>query len=335
MNGRASNSLRKALAVCILLFTPAIFSTVAFAISAIPAEQKKQFVEILIGVLPTATDAEFSVEMKGGRKESLKIGSLVAYEFNSSFDCYVTLISIDSQGIVTLLMPWAREQLKAGVTRQFPEIGSSEELKIQAPTGVETIASFCSSEIPPLMASIETQGVIAEGSDAVELLAAFVSPLVKKGILFERQIWQQRVVGRSVTEQYSDSDVVSFYTEKTRSLKNRKLPLDINFQYNSAKLTSRAKSSLDVIGKALISPKLNAFDFRLGGHTDSDGSDAYNLTLSRARATATQRYLVSKFSIDPVRLEVKPYGEQLPKADNNSAVGRAENRRVELVLKTR
>ena len=65
------------------------------------------------------------------------------------------------------------------------------------------------------------------------------------------------------------------------------------------------------------------------GHTDNQGSDAYNLHLSQQRADAVARWLVEQ-GIDPARLEAKGAGELHPVASNEMAAGRALNRRVEL-----
>lgn len=67
------------------------------------------------------------------------------------------------------------------------------------------------------------------------------------------------------------------------------------------------------------------------GHTDSTGSDSYNLTLSKNRAQAVSNYLVDT-GVDRGRLTTKWYGESQPKYDNNTAEGRAKNRRVEIAI---
>lgn len=67
------------------------------------------------------------------------------------------------------------------------------------------------------------------------------------------------------------------------------------------------------------------------GHTDSQGSDVYNLTLSKNRAQAVTSYLVSN-GIQKNRLDTKWYGEAQPKHDNTTAEGRAKNRRVEVAI---
>jgi len=67
------------------------------------------------------------------------------------------------------------------------------------------------------------------------------------------------------------------------------------------------------------------------GHTDSKCSESYNRTLSRKRAEAIVDYLTGK-GIERSRLEIVPLGESQPIADNNTAEGRAMNRRVEIKI---
>jgi OOP family OmpA-OmpF porin len=69
----------------------------------------------------------------------------------------------------------------------------------------------------------------------------------------------------------------------------------------------------------------------VGGHTDSVGTDAYNQGLSERRAMAVKDYLVGK-GVDGSRLSSMGYGESSPVASNDTADGRALNRRVELNL---
>lgn len=68
----------------------------------------------------------------------------------------------------------------------------------------------------------------------------------------------------------------------------------------------------------------------VAGHTDSIGTDQYNMGLSQRRAEAVRNYLVSK-GIAADRLSINAYGESQPVADNATAEGRFKNRRVELV----
>jgi OmpA-OmpF porin, OOP family len=67
------------------------------------------------------------------------------------------------------------------------------------------------------------------------------------------------------------------------------------------------------------------------GHTDSKGSDTYNLDLSQRRAQAVQGFLLSN-GIGGERIAVRGYGEAYPVASNDTMAGRQQNRRVEIVV---
>lgn len=102
---------------------------------------------------------------------------------------------------------------------------------------------------------------------------------------------------------------------------------DVNFEFDSAKLTSSAESILDGVSDKLMTN--DTLRIRLEGHTDSVGSAAYNKDLSQRRADSVKSYLVNKgFSGDNIK--TIGYGEEQPVASNDTAEGRAQNRRVEL-----
>jgi OOP family OmpA-OmpF porin len=70
------------------------------------------------------------------------------------------------------------------------------------------------------------------------------------------------------------------------------------------------------------------------GHTDSQGSDSANLILSQDRADAVKQYIVTNFGRNPERISSIGYGEARPVATNETADGRARNRRIDLVIRT-
>lgn len=88
----------------------------------------------------------------------------------------------------------------------------------------------------------------------------------------------------------------------------------------------QSKRQLDELGRALTSKSLSGAQFEISGHTDSIGSDAYNMELSRRRAQTVNDYLYQHFGY--TSNSVVGYGETQPVASNETKEGRAMNRRV-------
>ncbi len=102
----------------------------------------------------------------------------------------------------------------------------------------------------------------------------------------------------------------------------------INFDVNKATIRPESMGTLNNIVQLMKdNPDIK---FEIGGHTDSDGDDAYNMTLSQQRADAVKKQLVS-MGIDGSRFSTKGYGESKPISPNTTDEGKANNRRVEFV----
>lgn len=101
------------------------------------------------------------------------------------------------------------------------------------------------------------------------------------------------------------------------------------FRSGEAFLMPGATSRLDQVADALSAN--GDRDVMIEGHTDSQGSDHQNLQLSERRAEAVRDYLVRQ-GYDASRIRVRGMGETNPIADNTSSEGRANNRRVEIIL---
>lgn len=102
------------------------------------------------------------------------------------------------------------------------------------------------------------------------------------------------------------------------------------FASDKSQLLPAAQQRLSEVARALKDSNPNA-RIVVEGHTDSKGSEDYNLTLSASRAEAVRRYLVSQ-GVPEERIEAQGLGFSRPVADNKSAEGRANNRRVEIVV---
>jgi OmpA-OmpF porin, OOP family len=102
----------------------------------------------------------------------------------------------------------------------------------------------------------------------------------------------------------------------------------IQFETNSAVIKATSFAKLDQVAAVLA--KYPEYSMSIEGHTDSQGEDAANMSLSNARAKACFDYLVKK-GANPTKLSSKGFGESVPKGDNKTAEGRSINRRVEFI----
>ncbi len=104
----------------------------------------------------------------------------------------------------------------------------------------------------------------------------------------------------------------------------------IHFDFHSDVIRDESKPTLDKIVAMLRSEK--AMELIIEGHTDSDGEAKHNQDLSRRRADSVKTYLVAA-GISSSRLSTEGFGESKPVAPNTTSMGKAQNRRVELVVK--
>ena len=147
---------------------------------------------------------------------------------------------------------------------------------------------------------------------------------------------QQRIAGQ-MDELYA---IATEARQQVAAVNNRVDALDdydvkenvaVTFRVNSAVLSPEAKRQLDEFAEKVANAK--AYTIEVSGHTDSTGSEAKNFRLSRARAEAVVQYLAVNHKI-PLRRFVTPmgYGKTEAVADNSTASGRAQNRRVEVKM---
>ncbi len=118
---------------------------------------------------------------------------------------------------------------------------------------------------------------------------------------------------------------------RTRGLGGaKKLPplaMEVHFSVGSAVISSNDRAVLDQF--ALLADRFKEYQFDIQGHTDADGSEAYNERLSQQRAQAVKAYLEDAHAIPSGRLHAKGYGETHPIATNLTEEGKSKNRRVE------
>ena len=107
------------------------------------------------------------------------------------------------------------------------------------------------------------------------------------------------------------------------------LPDGVTFAVGSSAITPTFRSTLDNIAASMQQYPNSLID--VYGHTDSTGSDSFNMALSQRRAQAVADYLSSR-GVSAARIRSQGFGETQPIADNGTDLGRAKNRRVEIKI---
>lgn len=108
------------------------------------------------------------------------------------------------------------------------------------------------------------------------------------------------------------------------------MPSDVTFAYDRADVQPQFFPVLDDVARVLNQYNQTTVD--IVGHADSTGSDSYNQGLSERRASSVAAYLISR-NVIRERLYVAGMGERAPIASNATEEGRAQNRRVEIVIR--
>jgi len=115
-----------------------------------------------------------------------------------------------------------------------------------------------------------------------------------------------------------------------------RLTIHVNFAFDKSDLT---KADVAELNKAIdFVRKHSGSKVELGGYTDSKGTEEYNQKLSERRAEAVKQYLIKEGAVNKARISARGYGESKPIAPNttkdgkDNPAGRAENRRVEILI---
>ena len=134
---------------------------------------------------------------------------------------------------------------------------------------------------------------------------------------------KQEVVEQELAQTTAEKEKLSCQDEFSKILSEHK----IHFEYNKAKISPSSYNILDNLVETM--KKCPNSGIVIGGHTDSDGSDYYNMMLSQKRADAVKKYFENK-GIKNSQLKAIGYGESHPVASNDTAESKSKNRRIEL-----
>lgn len=160
-----------------------------------------------------------------------------------------------------------------------------------------------------------------------DLPRAFPEGMIGNAVIFSRNS------GNKPTDRYLFSNIkLAVGAPDTRNKlisEGKFVSHGILFDVNSDKIRPESYGALkDIAGVLKENPDVK---IKIVGHTDSDGSDADNLTLSKKRAESVKSSLEKDFGLDASRMETDGKGESQPIDKNENAVGKANNRRVEFI----
>lgn len=145
-------------------------------------------------------------------------------------------------------------------------------------------------------------------------------------------VWSQHMADKKAAMERATQGTGVAVTQTQDNQLKLNIPSDISFDTGRADIKPNLRPILDQFASGLANQPNT--EIRIVGHTDNVGSNAINDPLSVQRAQSARDYLASR-GVDPRRVFTAGRGEHDPIADNNTAAGRASNRRVEIFLAER
>ncbi len=177
-------------------------------------------------------------------------------------------------------------------------------------------------------AQAELKDAEAKGNMTEEQLAAERARIAELGAKLEAEKQARADAEKRLAETRAQLEKIAKIKEEAR-----KLTITLNgavlFEVGKAQLMTVAEQRLDQVAEVLLAER--GAEIVVLGHTDSQGSDEDNRQLSRDRANAVRTYLLTK-GIAADRITAEGMGESQPVASNDTPEGRANNRRVEIVV---
>jgi outer membrane protein OmpA-like peptidoglycan-associated protein len=229
----------------------------------------------------------------------------------------------------------AKESLQAA-EQAFANDGDSRETRDIAYTA-ERRAQIAESRARAIEANKQKDQAVAEmqslQAQQVRLTSAELGR-AKQQILTQDQQLQNERARREEAEKRAQQAAADLARIATVKQETRGMVITLSgsvlFASGKSELLPAAQTKLNDVAEALTKQDPDA-KMVVEGHTDSQGDDAFNQKLSQARAESVRAYLVSR-GIAADRITAQGVGESRPIADNASAEGRANNRRVEIVV---
>jgi outer membrane protein OmpA-like peptidoglycan-associated protein len=311
MNSHSSFSSRAARACGLMLST--VFAGTAFAaLDPLPANWP---------------DLNLRATLATGTSPEVEQGSNLQLRISADEEASFAVIMVNAEGQARVSIP-RRDESQARIVRGtetlFPDLLAGETLYADMTVGKGYIYVVASER--PIFRPDDASA--SQWQDAAALRARIAAAVGEgSGTRVSASRLPLYVVAPQMKEFISEDEFVEFFAVATRSMSNPSRGFKIGFEHDSAELSDWSRRQLDAVVRGMQKDALTAFRFKLEGHTDDVGEDAYNMDLSARRAASVRSYLVGK-GVAAGRLETGAMGESAPAMPGTSDKAREQNRRV-------
>lgn len=278
--------------------------------------------------------ASLNVEQEAPQGRQLQVGQPLELRLSADRNGYVTLIRIDAHGVLELadltLSP-AGGYLNTRTPQFLTPENVPEVLTARPPVGdAHIFVLFTPTPLDKAALGLDalSRHAMVDADRALSIAEQLAREVREDGSVLGKHIALQ-VTGSLGERDYTPQEIVQYFTQTTRSIQRPRLDMYVNFEFGSDSVVPESMSRVDTWGRVLSDPLMAGQRFVIAGHTDDVGSDEHNMALSLRRATAIRDLLVSRYNIDPSRLEVKGFGKTRPLTSGTSEQERAANRRVD------
>lgn len=247
-------------------------------------------------------------------------------------------IEVSAEGYYSQSSEFAiyEKDAKFGVERNF-DLVPIEKAKIAKIKGTvydkdtkEKLANATVKVYPATQTPIQSNNILQQMNTLQDGSFEFILPFGAYVLEANKKMYLFNSVTASLTDKYSTDNPLIQDIPLSKMELDKVFVID-NIYYDYDKATLR-KESITVLEKLVnIMQENPTVHIEISGHTDSDGSDEYNLKLSDARAKSVVDYLI-KSGIDANRLTWKGYGESKPIAPNDTPANKQKNRRTEMKI---
>jgi outer membrane protein OmpA-like peptidoglycan-associated protein len=295
--------------------------------AAATAGDRRAVFEAFQSINPNWTDAQFSVDLAGLSNGEAVIGQPLQIEFEAAVGGYAAYVYVSSHGDITLVRGSANG----------PSTMGSDSYSMKPPLGTEQlVVLFSNMPLESLFPNATTTVELGSDRDHALNFVHQLDQMKASGVRLATRKYRYTVAAPAGGTEYTTRSII-FQVEGARhgskpgAAAAATVPSRIEFEFDSDRLTDRGRRDLDEFGEALVT-RLSGASLVLEGHTDSLGTDDYNVSLSQRRAEVARRYLVESFGLDPANISAKGRGKANPVASNDSEADRSRNRRVDFVF---